>query len=166
MPREPGTPNPAGADGLPALGERDAGEAISHVVPDRNDTVRYAGRHTVVVGAGHSAFNAIVELEAIAKQHAGTRITWAIRRPTAAFGGGLADQLPGRGALGQRARRAVERGIVDLVTGFRTAEIRHEGERWSSSTTTAAHFRQPMPWWRSPGSPRPRIPVGDARVRR
>lgn len=123
------TPNPAGADGLPALGERDAADAISHMVPDRNDPARYAGRHTVVVGAGHSAFNAIAELEAIAKAHAGTRITWAIRRPSAAFGGGAADQLPGRGALGQRARRAVERGIAELVTGFRTAEIRREGGR-------------------------------------
>lgn len=125
------TPSPAGADGLLALGERDATDVLAHAVPDRDHPDRYAGRHTVVVGAGHSAFNAIAELEAIAQEYPGTRITWTIRRgvQAATFGGGSADQLTGRGALGQRARRAVERGVVELVTGFRTAEVRrHEDQ--------------------------------------
>jgi thioredoxin reductase len=124
-------PNPAGADGLPALGERTSGDLISYQVPNRATPERYAGKHTVVVGAGDSAFNAIHELVQIAGDHPGTRITWAIRRVVSdsTFGGGAADQLPERGALGQRARKAVESGAVELVTGFRTAEIRREGER-------------------------------------
>lgn len=124
-------PNPAGADGLPALGERAAADLISYQVPDRAAPGLYAGRHTVVVGAGDSAFNAIHELVQIAAAHPGTRITWAIRRVVSdgTFGGGDADQLPERGALGQRARRAVESGAVELVTGFRTAEIRRDGDR-------------------------------------
>ena len=99
-------PNPAGADGLPALGERAAADLISYRVPNRAQPDRYAGKHTVVVGAGDSAFNAIHELVQIAADHPGTRITWAIRRPVNAgtFGGGAADQLPERGALGQRAK--------------------------------------------------------------
>jgi len=122
-------PNPAGADGLPALGERAAGELITHRVPDRARAERFAGRHTVVVGAGDSAFNAIHELVQIAQAHPGTRITWAIRRVVGSgtFGGGAADQLPERGALGQRARAAVESGAVELVTGFRTAAVRRVG---------------------------------------
>lgn len=124
-------PNPAGADGVPALGERAAADLISYQVPDRTDPARYAGKHVVVVGSGDSAFNAIHELVQIAEQHPGTRITWAIRRVVSegTFGGGAADQLPERGALGQRARKAVEAGIVELVTGFRTAEIRRTGEQ-------------------------------------
>ncbi|WGY02086.1 NAD(P)-binding domain-containing protein [Nocardioides sp. QY071] len=119
-------PNPAGADGIPALGERAAADLLTSAVPDRAHPERYAGRHTVVIGSGDSAFNAIHELVQIAEAHPGTRITWAIRRAvgTGTFGGGAADQLPERGALGQRARRAVESGAVELVTGFRTAEIR------------------------------------------
>lgn len=39
------------------------------------------------------------------------------------FGGGAADELPERGALGQRAKKAVDEGLVDLVTGFRTERI-------------------------------------------
>lgn len=124
-------PNPAGADGLPALGERAAADLIAYQVPNRARPERYAGRHTVVLGAGDSAFNAIHELVQIAADHPGTRITWAIRRVVSedTFGGGAADQLPERGALGQRARRAVESGAVELVTGFRTAEIRRDGGR-------------------------------------
>jgi thioredoxin reductase len=124
-------PNPAGADGLPALGERSADELLTSHVPDSARPERYAGRHTVVVGSGDSAFNAIHELVRIAGDHPGTRITWAIRRVVSegTFGGGAADQLPERGALGQRARRAVESGAVELVTGFRTAEIRLQDGR-------------------------------------
>ncbi|QSR24289.1 flavoprotein [Nocardioides aromaticivorans] len=124
-------PSPAGADGVPALGERAAADLIAYQVPDRSAPERYAGRHTVVVGAGDSAFNAIHELVQVAQEHPGTRVTWAIRRVVGdgTFGGGAADQLPERGALGQRARRAVESGAVELVTGFRTAEVRREGER-------------------------------------
>lgn len=123
-------PGPAGADGVPALGERAAADLIAYQVPDRATPGRYAGRHTVVVGAGDSAFNAIHELVQIAQDHPDTRITWAIRRVVGegTFGGGAADQLPERGALGQRARRAVESGAVELVTGFRTAEIRRDGD--------------------------------------
>lgn len=123
-------PSPAGADGVPALGERAAADLVAYEVPDRSAPERYAGKHVVVVGAGDSAFNAIHELVQVAEAHPGTRVTWAIRRVVsdATFGGGAADQLPERGALGQRARRAVESGVVELVTGFRTAEIRRAGD--------------------------------------
>jgi len=123
-------PNPAGADGLPAPGEGAAADRIAYQVPNRAEPERYAGKHTVVVGAGDSAFNAIHELVQIGDDHPGTRVTWAIRRVVGAgtFGGGAADQLPERGALGQRAKQAVESGRVDLVTGFRTAEIRRNAD--------------------------------------
>lgn len=120
-------PNPAGADGIPALGEDAATAAglVAYEVPDGARPERYAGRHTVVIGAGASAFNAIVELTRIATTHPGTSITWALRRPVSGstFGGGEADQLPQRGALGLRAKQAVADGSVTLTTGFRTSRI-------------------------------------------
>ncbi len=122
-----GVPNPAGADGLPALGERSATTAglLTHAVPDAAAPESYAGRHTVVVGSGDSAFNAVNELSRIAVDHPGTRITWVIRRGVSSgtFGGGAADQLPQRGELGSRARQAVDQGVVDLITGFRIERI-------------------------------------------
>lgn len=120
-------PSPAGADGIPALGEAAATAAglVSYAVPDSAHPERYAGKHTVVVGAGASAFNAIIELTRIRATHPGTRITWALRRAVSGntFGGGAADELPQRGALGLRARQAVEDGSVELLTGFRTSRF-------------------------------------------
>jgi thioredoxin reductase len=122
-------PNPAGADGLPALGELAAAERglVRYEIPDFAAPEAFAGRHTVVLGAGHSAATAVIELARIAKANPGTRVTWALRRATAsaATAGSAADELPERGALGARARQAVDDGIVDLVTGFRTERI-HE----------------------------------------
>lgn len=119
------TPSPAGADGLPALGEAAAADFISYRIPDFAEASSYAGKHTVVVGAGHSAATAIIELSRVAKHHPDTTITWVLRRGSAGnvFGGGEADQLPARGALGLRAKDAVESGLVDLVTGFRIDRI-------------------------------------------
>lgn len=118
-------PNPAGADGLPALGERRATQHVSYKIPDFAEAERFAGRHTVVVGSGHSALTAINELAPLVQAHPGTRVTWAVRRGgvTDAFGGGEADQLPERGALGIRAKQSVDRGLVDVVTGFRVERI-------------------------------------------
>jgi thioredoxin reductase len=121
-------PAPAGADGLPALGERAAAGLIRYQIPDFTSPEGFAGRHTVVVGAGHSAATAVIELARIARARPGTTVTWVLRRGVTAgtFGGGAADELPERGALGTRAKQAVEEGTVGLVTGFRTDRIRRD----------------------------------------
>jgi thioredoxin reductase len=124
-----GSPNPLGGDGLPAIGERAAADRISHRVPDLGDaqtSARYGGRHVVVAGSGHSALTALIVLADLAERARGTRITWLLRRGAVGdvFGGGADDQLPARGALGERARVAVEAGHVRVVHGFRTGEVR------------------------------------------
>jgi thioredoxin reductase len=123
-------PNPAGADGLPALGERVAAGRglVRYQIPDFAVPGPFAGRHTVVLGAGHSAATAVIELARIARANPGTRVTWALRRAaaSAATAGSAADELPERGALGVRAGQAVDEGAVDLVTGFRTERIRQD----------------------------------------
>ncbi|MDT0328619.1 FAD-dependent oxidoreductase [Nocardiopsis lambiniae] len=128
------SPNPLGGDGLPALGEADAAERVSHRIPDTADPAtraRYAGRTTAVVGKGHSALTALVALAALAEREPGTRAVWVLRRGAVgdAFGGGAADQLVERGALGLRAKAAVEAGHIEVVTGFRTAEVRPVEDR-------------------------------------
>jgi thioredoxin reductase len=125
------TPNPAGADGLPALGERAARDLIQYQVPDFAAPEPFAGQHTVVLGSGHSAATAVIELARIAREYPGTEVTWVLRRGVTGktFGGGVADELPQRGALGQRARQMVDDGLVSLVTGFRTERFREEAGR-------------------------------------
>lgn len=119
-----GLPNPAGADGFPAVGERAASDLISYRIPA--DVSQLAGQHVVVVGAGHSATHAVLRLSELARRSPGTRVTWLLRRGSAAnvFGGGSGDELPERAALGSRARKVIDAGVVELVTGFRVAEFR------------------------------------------
>jgi thioredoxin reductase len=126
------SPNPLGADGLPAVGEPELADRLSYRVPDAADPAvrtRHSGRRTAVVGSGHSALTALVTLAGLAEDDPATRVVWVLRRGEAgdAFGGGADDQLAARGALGTRARQAVEAGYVETVTGFRTAEVRAQG---------------------------------------
>lgn len=121
-------PNPAGGDGYPALGEAAASDLISYRIPA--DVSELAGSHVVVVGAGHSAAHAVLRLSELARRAPGTRVTWILRRGAATnvFGGGAGDELPERAALGSRARKMVDEGVVELVTGFRVAEFRQAAD--------------------------------------
>ncbi|MEW2247913.1 NAD(P)-binding domain-containing protein [Streptomyces sp. NPDC006975] len=128
------TPSPMGADGLPALGEKSAAERISYRVPDLGDPAvraRYAGKRTAVIGSGASAFTALAHLADLAKQEDGTHAAWILRRGIGAstYGGGEADELPARGALGLRAKAAVEAGHASAVTGFRTQAVERDGDQ-------------------------------------
>ena len=125
------SPNPAGADGLPALGEASAADLLSYRIPDFRDRAGFSGKHTIVIGSGHSAVTAVLALARMARRDLSTTVTWALRRATAGntFGGGDADELPARGALGIRAKEYVEAGLVSLVTGFRVERVTHDGER-------------------------------------
>ncbi|MGS2618259.1 FAD-dependent oxidoreductase [Micromonospora sp. LZ34] len=116
------TPNVLGASGLPARGEPEAASHLEHALPDvlGADRDRFAGRHTLVVGAGHSAANTLLSLAELAAAAPGTEVTWAIRStsPARTYGGGDADALPARGALGSRLREHVDAGRIRLLTGF------------------------------------------------
>ncbi|ARQ70615.1 FAD-dependent oxidoreductase [Streptomyces marincola] len=131
------TPNPLGADGYPAVGERAlaAQGRITYRVPDLADpAVRaaFAGRRTAVVGTGASAFTALAGLADLAKaaDGGGTHAVWVLRRGISGstFGGGTADQLPARGALGLAAKAAVDDGHAGAVTGFRTTAVERDGD--------------------------------------
>ena len=78
------SPNPAGADGLPAIGERQAADRIVYGIPDVLEVLRsrYAGRTTMVVGSGHSALNALIDLAELKASAPDTRILWGMRRPS------------------------------------------------------------------------------------
>ncbi len=121
-------PNPLGGDGVPAIGEQAAAARISYRMPDlRRDDVRarYGGKHVAVAGTGASAKGALIALVALAKDVPGTRVTWLVRRPDvgADFAAGGQDELPERGALGERAQTAVQAGPVTTLHGFRTASV-------------------------------------------
>ncbi|NMO56713.1 NAD(P)-binding domain-containing protein [Actinoplanes sp. TBRC 11911] len=121
------TPNVLGASGIPAHGEAAVKAYVESSLPDvlGRDRDRFAGRHTLVVGAGHSAATTLLALAELAGQEKGTTVTWAIRAtsPARTYGGESADALPARGALGSRLRGHVESGTIALLTGFSVRQL-------------------------------------------
>ncbi|GAA3944481.1 NAD(P)-binding domain-containing protein [Actinoplanes auranticolor] len=126
------TPNPLGLNGLPAHGETDLADVIDRALPDvlGADRDAHAGRHTIVVGSGHSAANTLLDLAHLADIAPGTQITWAVRSGSVerAFGGEDDDELPARGALGSGLRALVETGRVTLAEAFGVHTVRRSGE--------------------------------------
>ncbi len=122
-------PNPLGANGLPALGEKALAHRIVYGMPDilgraRN---RYAGKRVLVAGAGHSAAGNLLGLAQLALEAPGTTLVWTIRGSnfTHIFGGGENDGLAARGALGTRLKRLAESGRLEIHASFRTRAL-HE----------------------------------------
>jgi len=116
--------NPLGRSGLPAPGENAAIDQglITAPLPAVTgaERDRFAGRHVLVVGAGHSAANTLLDLVDQAQQDPTTRISWAVRTAdvTGVFGGEDRDELAARGALGTRLREAVESAVIEVHTSF------------------------------------------------
>jgi hypothetical protein len=119
------SPNPLGADGLAAIGERAAASRITYGIPDILGKHRetFADKHVLVVGSGHSAFNALLDLEALSWKAPGTRISWAIRRGAPELGGGGRDELAARGALGEAVQRLLDAGRITIKTAFSIESI-------------------------------------------
>ena len=139
------TPNPLGASGLAARGERAAADHICYGIPDVRgvDRARYEGKRVLVVGSGHSAFNALLDLAAVTSEAPATIVHWAIRRASLAsvFGGGNADQLAERGRLGLRLARLVEDGAARVHTDVHVDRIERTAAglvAWSGDTALPA----------------------------
>ncbi len=120
-------PNPGGSTGVQAVGEAEAQAHVRYGMPDvaGAERGRYAGRTVAVLGGGHSAVGTLIELARLAEKEPATRLIWLYRGENLrkAFGGGDADQLLARGALGTTAAQLVAEGRVDAKTGFRLLSI-------------------------------------------
>lgn len=127
------SPNPLGANGLPAIGEDVCEPYLAGGLPDvlGKDRSRFGGKTTLVVGMGHSAANTLLSLVTLAETDPGTRIIWGIRGRSARmlFGGGAADELPARGLLGTRLKEAVDTGQVTFLKDFTITRLTPEGDQ-------------------------------------
>jgi thioredoxin reductase len=135
------SPNPAGANGLPAIGEREVQSGISYAMPDvlGRDRARFAGKTVAVLGAGHSAIGTLADLTSLARQAPGTDVIWLLRGndPAKAFGGGANDKLVARGELGAHFASLVASGQVKVEAGFPVTKIASVGARLKVTTGSA-----------------------------
>lgn len=127
------TPNPAGANGLAAMGEREAAHRIVYAMPDIRGVqrARYADKTVAVLGAGHSAIGTLMELARLHDEAPGTEIIWLLRgsNPSKAFGGGANDKLAARGELGSAFATIVAAGKVRVEPDFGVTHISAIGEQ-------------------------------------
>jgi thioredoxin reductase len=127
------SPNPLGAGGILAEGEAEQVDRIAYGIPDvlGRDRDTYAGKTVLVVGAGHSAANILLDLALLAKQAPETLVIWATRGANLVrvYGGGRADQLPARGELGSNLKALVDSGQVTLAAGFSASRVRSSGDQ-------------------------------------
>jgi thioredoxin reductase len=134
------SPNPAGASGLPAIGEREARTKISYAMPDvlGKDRARFAGKTVAVLGAGHSAIGTLTDLTTLAQQIPGTNVIWLLRGndPAKAFGGGANDKLVARGELGAHFASLVASGQVKVEVGFTVTNVASAGDRLRVATSS------------------------------
>ena len=121
------SPNPAGANGLDAIGEKQAFARIAYGMPDvlGKDRARYAGKVVAVLGAGHSAIGTLTDLAKLAAQAPDTRPIWLLRGndPAKAFGGGANDKLSARGELGAVFAALVAAGKIRVESEFRVSHL-------------------------------------------
>jgi thioredoxin reductase len=121
------SPSPAGANGLPAIGEREQSARIVYAMPNVHgrDRTRYAGKTIAVLGAGHSAIGTLIDLVRLKDEAPGTTVMWLLRgeRPEKAFGGGANDKLAARGELGSTFARLVSERKLQVETAFAVTHV-------------------------------------------
>lgn len=139
------SPNPAGADGLTAIGEEEMAARIAYGMPDVLGTARarYAGKTVAVLGAGHSAVGTLIDLSRLKDEVSTTEIIWLLRgdKPEKAFGGGASDQLAARGALGTAFAALVASGRIRIESGFKVSHVGRDGARMRVATGGASCCR-------------------------
>jgi thioredoxin reductase len=140
------SPNPAGANGLPAIGEAQAVQRIAYGMPDvlSRDRARYAGKTVAVLGAGHSAVGTLTDLAKLATESPETRPVWLLRGndPAKAFGGGANDKLAARGELGAAFATLVAAGRIQVESEFRVSHLGADGPRLLVGAGSACCGRQ------------------------
>jgi len=121
------SPNPIGSGGVYALGEVENHEKIFYGIPDilQQHETKYMNKSVLVVGSGHSAINAILELDKLKEKYPATEIHWAVRKNNISevYGGQANDALAARGALGIKIEELIVNDRVSVYTSFQIQQL-------------------------------------------
>jgi thioredoxin reductase len=122
-----------GPGGAPAIGERDFRRSITYAIPDflGEHRLRYAGKHVLLLGNGHSAATSIVMLDQLAVQDPSTRVTWITRRAPdrsgALFTTIADDRLPERAKLSTAANDCLAKSNFEHISGSWIRRVAQSG---------------------------------------
>ncbi len=126
-------PNPIGVDGLPVLGEQENKSRIFYGIPhaEGKDKATYKGKTTMVLGGGHSAIGSALGILKLKEEDINTKVIWGLRSKgiEKLLGGGINDELPARGAIGQAAKKAIDDGALELLQELKIERIEKIGDR-------------------------------------
>ncbi|MGK5448609.1 hypothetical protein [Streptomyces radiopugnans] len=132
-------PNPLGAGGIPAPGERALDHRITRTIPSTGDPDRWAGT-VLLVGAGKSTQTTADALARLPE----TRLEWVVRSPAPDWGAVPGDTLPGRRRLVDTSRALADgsRDRVTVHTGVHVRALSADGDRIRAALTTARGPRE------------------------
>ncbi|HEX5730226.1 NAD(P)-binding domain-containing protein, partial [Microbacterium sp.] len=125
------SPNSMSSGGLALLGMAEIADRVTDALPDvlGRDRALFAGRHTTVVGAGHSAANTLLGLVELTREEPGTTVTWLIRNTQAVrVSSSPDDELADRARLGGRVDQAVADGRIGVLDGFEIIRAHRTGD--------------------------------------
>lgn len=120
-------PNPVGSGGTYAVGEIENHKTIFYGIPNisHEHAERYKNKSVLVVGSGHSATHAVLELDKLKEKYPDTKIHWILRKKNIrdVFGGQEADVLEARGALGIKIEQLVHEDRINIYMPFQLQQI-------------------------------------------
>ncbi|MFZ3590557.1 NAD(P)-binding domain-containing protein [Bacillus sp. DJP31] len=126
------SPNPTLSNGLWTKAERNLQDKIYYGIPNIPEMKdRYVNKTIMVVGSGHSAINALLDVASLKDTYPATTIYWVLRKTNVAsvYGGQENDQLPARGELGIRIQRLVESENIKVITPFYIEQLKMNGDK-------------------------------------
>lgn len=134
------SPNPIGLNGLAVPGELENKANISYGLPDVNQSQQWWGKRNLVIGAGHSAMNIVLDLLNLNGDEG--RVFWGLRGNNIdkLLGGGINDELPARGALGARALQAINDGGLFVLNDLQVTRLVEQEQGVRVEYLQAAEF--------------------------
>ncbi len=126
--------NNLGSGGIPAPGELSCKSHIEYHIPDITgiDRERFAGKKTLLIGAGYSAATTACDFAELIKEQPGTELLWVVRghrtEPIATIEN---DSLAGRAELTAKANALASRGLSRLQFryGYGVEEVKYFSDR-------------------------------------
>jgi thioredoxin reductase len=120
------TPNPMLSNGVWTKSEERLKDHIFYGIPNVSEhKVRYNNKTIMVIGSGHSAINALLELVELKDECPDTVVYWVLRKKNVseAYGGQENDGLQARGELGIRIQKLVDSGQIQVLTPFYISKV-------------------------------------------